>query len=103
MNEYDINDSHEHLDDLADHAISAAAAGLSAYMKDRGLTPSKSDWEPLTDLVRAKVKEAVPEALEDTRRALMARMPHHATAIFRSSMAVAGANAGKIYFGEIAK
>ena len=87
---------------LANQAVEAAAKGLGAYLRDRGHDTKKINWDALTGRLRLEVKAALPEALEDAKEAVRCGMGGYAVPTFRSSMVVAGANAGKKYFGEIA-
>jgi hypothetical protein len=88
------------LDNLANQAIEAAATGLRHYLNDRGHKVADDQWGPLTDCVKAHVKKALPEALDDAKAAFAAGMGAYAGPTFRSSLVVAGANAGKEFFGE---
>lgn len=85
---------------LANQAIEAAATGLRHYLNNRGHKVADDQWGPLTDVLKRHVKEALGEALDDAKEAIRANMPQVAEATFRSSLVVAGANAGKEFFGE---
>ena len=89
------------LDRLAAEAVETAARGLKHYIDDRGHSTKGIDWEALTDTLKRHVKEALPEALDDAKAAFGCGMGGYAAPTFRSSMVVAGANAGKEFFGEI--
>lgn len=95
-----LTQSPDTLDRLAAEAVETAARGLSHYIDDRGHSTKGVDWEALTACVRRHVKEALPEALDAAKAAFGARMGAYAAPTFRSAMVVAGANAGKEYFGE---
>lgn len=77
---------------LADAALRIAARGAREYMHQRNLD---ADAGTLFECVKAHIRTALPEALEDARQAIECNMGQVAEQLFATSMLQAGIEAAK--------
>lgn len=77
---------------LIQQAAEIAAVAAIQYMRQHN---AAVNVEVLHSHIVSSVADALPAALADAKQAMAANMPEVATATFRASMVIAGANAAK--------
>jgi hypothetical protein len=77
---------------LCDSAVRIAIRGAHEYLRVHDL---KADPDPLANSILQRVKERMPEALDDATKAVQCNMHQVAEATFRASMIQAGIDAAK--------
>jgi len=83
----------EHIDALVGIAADAASRAAADFIRLNGL--KVPDYDVASQCLRAEVKLALPQALQDAKEAMECHMSHVAQATFRASMAEAGIKAAK--------
>ena len=91
--------SEQQMDELVRIAADTAMRAAADYCRLNSV--KVMDFEAATQILRAEVKVAMNEALDDAKKAVSAHMSQVAVQTFRASMMQAGIRAAK-QFGEAA-
>lgn len=91
-------DLDQQMNELADRAVTMAARGAFAWMREHGYD-ARAYINELTAALRTSVKAALPAALDDMKKALESRMDDAAELTFALSMGLAGVEAARTAVG----